>query len=79
MKWRWQDAGGQGLSVLEHRDCLPKVQGYMGKGNKKVNKEEDCTGDRIEAGTRRGTGKELAGLNAAGGRKGREAQRGFPS
>lgn len=65
--------------MLEHRGCLPKVQGYMGKGNKKVNKKEDCVGDRIEAGSRKETGKELAGLSAAGGRKCREAQRGFPS
>ena len=50
----------------------------MGKGNKKVNKKADCVGDKIEAGTRRETGKELARLNAAEGRKRGEAQRGFP-
>lgn len=47
----------------------------MGKGNKKVNKKADCVGDKIEAGTRRKTGEELTRLNAAEGRKCREAQR----
>lgn len=33
-----------------------------------MNKKVDCVGDEVEAGTRKETGEELAGLNAAEGR-----------